>query len=221
MLVLLNSLEMSGEEVVGRIIAGQYEMMSENIEMGTLTPEEWEKMNHGLQVAKDWPFSVDDTPGISIEAIAARAETEKLRNGLDLLIIDYVQLVKCQTGWGDKLRNRQQEVGHVSRTMKEIARRLNIPVVAAAQVNRMSENRTDFRIRLADLREAGDLEQDADCVILIQPPGDEQPKDRPIIEFEVAKHRGGRTGSTNLLFAPSLPSFRNVAAGSETRDWWR
>lgn len=217
--VAIFSLEMSETQVVRRLIGAEYGVSSSNIKSGRLEDGEWSLVTAGLEASQDWPITIDATPGITVETLSARASILKARGMLDMLIIDYIQLVRTASGWGDRNRNRQQEIGHITRTVKEIAKNLHIPILAAAQVNRMSEQSTDKRLRLSHLREAGDIEQDADAVIFLQPPSDEQPIDKPIQDIEVAKQRDGATGTCQLINQRKYPRFASIHA-EEKEDWW-
>ena len=217
--VAIFSLEMSETQVIRRLIGAEYGVPSSNIKSGRLEDSEWPLVTHGLEESQTWPITIDATPGITIETLSARASILRARGLLDMLIIDYIQLVRTMSGWGDRNRNRQQEIGHITRTVKEIAKSLHIPVLAAAQVNRMSEQSGDKKLRLSHLREAGDIEQDADAVIFLQPPGDEQPTECPIQEIDVSKQRDGATGVCQLINRRKYPRFESIHAG-EKENWW-
>jgi replicative DNA helicase len=217
--VAIFSLEMSETQVIRRLIGAEWGVSSSNIKSGRLEDGDWSLVTAGLEASQDWPITIDATPGITIETLSARASILYARGLLDMLIIDYIQLVRTVSGWGDRNRNRQQEIGHITRTIKEISKSLHIPIIAAAQVNRMSEQSGDKKLRLSHLREAGDIEQDADCVVFLQPPGEEQPIDNPIQDIEVAKQRDGATGVCQLLNRRKYPRFESIHA-DEPQDWW-
>ena len=217
--VAIFSLEMSETQVIRRLIGAEWGVSSSNIKSGRLEDGEWSLVTSGLDASQSWPITIDATPGITIETLAARASILRARGLLDMLIIDYIQLVRTVSGWGDRNRNRQQEIGHITRTVKEIAKSLHVPVICAAQVNRMSEQSGDKKLRLSHLREAGDIEQDADCVVFLQPPSDEQPIDSPIVDIEVAKQRDGATGVCQLINRKKYPRFESIHV-NESQDWW-
>lgn len=214
------SLEMSNMELASRIIGADMNVTSEDIMLGRLNTEEWGMYQQRIDRSRDWTIYTDDTPAMAIENIFAKAKVMRSQGKLDLLILDYLQLTEVDNTWGEKLRSRQQEVGYISRMCKHMARELDIPVLAAAQVNRTSEARAGGQIMMSDLREAGDIEQDADVVVLLQPPSDGQPLERPIIDVDVAKNRGGRTGLCQLLFEKKIPTFRNLNPAEDGAKWW-
>jgi replicative DNA helicase len=219
--VAIFSLEMSTTQVIRRLIAGEYGISSENIKSGRLEDAEWPLVTHGIEASQDWPITIDPTPGITIETLAARASVLKTRGQCDLLIIDYVQLIQSVPTWGgSKNRSRQQEIGYITRYLKKISKDLHIPVLSAAQVNRNVDARSEKRLYLSDLRESGDIEQDADVVVFVQPPDDGQPINSPIQTIEVAKHREGATGECQLVMRRKYPRFESIHPESDNQDWW-
>jgi replicative DNA helicase len=155
-------------------------------------------------------IGIDDDPSTTVSKIAAKARLWKRKHGLDLLLIDYLQLIEPE----DRRINREQQVSVISRMLKKIAMQLSIPVVCLAQLNRLVENRPGNVPKLSDLRESGSLEQDANCVILIHRPEFYKDDDRPgEADLYVAKNRNGKTGVVKLQFEKSTISFRDLARG--------
>lgn len=200
------SLEMSLEQVSQRLIAQEVEVDLQNIIQGTLKDNEWSSFTHGVEVVGSWHISVNDLSSINIAQIRNTARKMKAAGGLDLLIVDYVQLA---TGTGTKKNEkRYEEVGEVSRGLKHLARELNVPVLAAAQLSRAVEQRQSKRPVLSDLRESGDLEQDAYGVMFMYKDDEEK---QGIVNIDVAKHRNGPTGTCELIFRAPIARFDNAS----------
>lgn len=209
--VAIFSLEMSNEQVVQRLLAQQTGIDSQRLRNGKLTEDEWPLLVHAIEVLGDTHIYLDDTPGITPLALRTKCRRLHMEYGLDLIVLDYIQLM----GGDVRTENRVQEVSYISRSLKILARELNVPVLAAAQLSRAVEQRTDKRPVLSDLRESGSLEQDADVVMFIYRP-DQYEKDtakQNIAEIIVAKHRNGPTGVVELVFFNHLAKF----ADAETR----
>ncbi len=207
--VAIFSLEMSNEQVAQRLIAQETGIDSQRLRTGKLTDEDWPLFTHAIEVFSDTHIFLDDTPAITPLQLRTKCRRLHLEYGLDLIILDYLQLM----GGDTRTENRVQEVSYISRNLKVLARELNVPVLAAAQLSRAVEQRTDKRPVLSDLRESGSLEQDADVVMFIYRP-DQYEKDtakQNIAEIMVAKHRNGPVGSVELIFRPSLAKFENAA----------
>jgi replicative DNA helicase len=200
------SLEMSLEQVSQRLIAQEAEIDLQGIIQGTLKDGDWSKFTHGVEMVASWNIVVNDLSSINIAQIRNTARKMKANGGLDLLIVDYVQLA---TGTGAKKNEkRYEEVGEVSRGLKHLARELNVPILAAAQLSRAVEQRQSKRPILSDLRESGDLEQDAYGVMFIYNADDETKVN--VTNIEIAKHRNGPVGSCELIFRAPMARFDNA-----------
>lgn len=207
--VAIFSLEMSNEQVVQRLIAQETGIDSQRLRTGKLAEEEWPLFTHSIEVFSDTKLFLDDTPAITPLQLRTKCRRLHMEYGLDLVIIDYLQLM----GGDTRTDNRVQEVSYISRNLKVLARELNVPVLAAAQLSRAVEQRSDKRPVLSDLRESGSLEQDADIVMFIYRP-DQYEKDtvkQNVAEIIVSKHRNGPVGSVELIFRNALAKFENAA----------
>ena len=207
--VAIFSLEMSNEQVVQRLIAQETGISSQSLSTGKLADNEWNLFNHAIEVFGSTKIFLDDTPALTPLQLRTKCRRLHLEFGLDLIIIDYLQLM----GGDTRNDNRVQEVSNISRNLKVLARELNVPVLSAAQLSRAVEQRTDKRPILSDLRESGSLEQDADIVMFIYRP-DEYEKDsdkQNITKIMVAKHRNGPVGEIDLVFRGELTRFENAA----------
>ena len=207
--VAIFSLEMSNEQVVQRLIAQETGIDSQRLRTGQLREEEWPLFTHAIEVFGDTHIYLDDTPAITPLQLRTKCRRLHMEFGIDLIIIDYLQLM----GGDTRNDNRVQEVSYISRNLKILARELNVPVLAAAQLSRAVEQRSDKRPVLSDLRESGSLEQDADIVMFIYRP-DQYEKDtvkQNVAEIIIAKHRNGPVGSVELVFRGALAKFENAA----------
>ncbi len=207
--VAIFSLEMSNEQVVQRLIAQETGIDSQRLRNGKLQENEWPLFTHAIEVFSDTHIFLDDTPAITPLQLRTKCRRLHMEFGIDLVIIDYLQLM----GGDTRNDNRVQEVSHISRSLKVLARELNVPVLTAAQLSRAVEQRTDKKPVLSDLRESGSLEQDADIVMFIYRP-DQYEKDtdkQNIAEIIIAKHRNGPVGSVELIFRSALAKFENAA----------
>ena len=198
------SLEMSGEQVVQRLIAGETGISSQRLRIGDIRDIEWDKFVKAGGALAEAAIFVDDSSSPSPMEIRTKCRRLAAEYGLDLVIVDYLQLM-----WsGTRSENRVQEVSYISRALKGLARELNVPVVAMSQLSRAVEARQDKRPILSDLRESGSIEQDADVVLFIyRSETDEDPQKKNIAEILVAKHRNGPTGQVSLLFMPEETRF--------------
>lgn len=206
---VLYSLEMSAAEIAQRILASETRVPLKKIRDAQLSDDEWGVVNRVSGEVSDWPLVVDDFAGLKISSMRARARRIKAERGdLGLVVVDYVQLM---TGKGE---NRQTEVAHISRGLKMLARELDVPVVALAQLNRGLEQRTNKRPMMSDLRESGSLEQDADVVMFLY--RDEvyskASAHAGVAEVIVAKHRQGATGTGFLGFRGMFTRFDDLAS---------
>jgi len=210
--VAVFSLEMANEQVVQRLIAQETGIDTHHLRTGKLNEDEWPLFAHAIEVLGDTKIFLDDTPGLTPLQLRTKCRRLHLEYRIDLVLVDYLQLMSG----GMRIENRVQEVSYISRNMKMLARELNVPVLAAAQLSRAIEQRADKEPQLSDLRESGSLEQDADVVMFIHRQ-DMYEKDttRPnVAEIKIAKHRNGPTGSIELIFRSGLAKFENAA----TRD---
>lgn len=202
--VAIFSLEMSRLQVAQRLIAQEAEVDLQRIIQGKLLENEWPMYTHGVEVVADLPIIINDLSSININQMRQTARKIKASGGLDLIVVDYIQLAG---GDGSKYQNRELEVSAVSRGLKYLARELNVPILAAAQLSRAVEQRTNKTPILSDLRESGSLEQDAYAVIFINAPEAEDKQN--IIQLIVAKHRNGQTGIIELIIRKSFVKFEN------------
>lgn len=211
--VAIFSLEMSNEQVAQRLIAQETGIDSQRLRTGKLQENEWPLFAHAIEVLSDTHIFLDDTPAITPLGLRTKCRRLHLEHRLDLVIVDYLQLM----GGDARTENRVQEVSYISRNLKVLARELNVPVLAAAQLSRAVEQRSDKRPVLSDLRESGSLEQDSDIVMFIYRP-DQYEKDSArenVAEIMVAKHRNGPVGSVELVFRSALAKFENAATRNQ------
>ncbi len=208
--VLFFSLEMSKEQLVDRMLADAAGVDSWSIRTGNLSDEDFEKLSHAMGEMAEAPIYIDDTPGVSVLEMRTKARRQAHTHPLGLIIVDYLQLM---SGNGrSNSDNRVQEVSEISRGLKLIARELNVPVIALSQLSRSVENRHPQIPQLADLRESGSIEQDADIVMFIYREDYYQPEtDRQhITDLILAKHRNGPTGKIELYFHPERLKFMTL-----------
>jgi replicative DNA helicase len=206
--VAIFSLEMSNEQIVQRLVSGETGIDSQRLRSGELNDDEWGTFVHATSVLSETSIYVDDTPSISALQLRTKARRLYAEFGLDLIIIDYLQLM---TG-DNRSENRVQEISYLSRALKALARELNVPVLVASQLSRAVEQRSDKKPVLSDLRESGSIEQDADIVMFIyrEDVYDENSPRKNIAELMIAKHRNGPTGSIELYFERNLTQFKNA-----------
>ena len=207
--VAIFSLEMSNEQVAERLISQETGIDSQRLRTGKLEGNQWDVFAQAIEVLSDTHIFLDDTPAITPLQLRTKCRRLHLEHHLDLVIVDYLQLM----GGDTRNENRVQEVSYISRNLKVLARELNVPVLAAAQLSRAVEQRSDKRPVLSDLRESGSLEQDSDIVMFIYRP-DQYEKDtvkQNVAEIIVAKHRNGPVGSVELVFRNALAKFENAA----------
>lgn len=207
---LIFSLEMSKEQLVNRMLAMESNVDSQKLRTGTLTDADWDAVVEGIGTIGNSKLMIDDTPSISVMELRSKCRKIKLEYGLDLVMIDYLQLM---TGSVKNSDNRQQEISEISRSLKALARELNAPVIALSQLSRACETRTDHRPMLSDLRESGAIEQDADVVMfLYRDDYYNKDTDTPnVAEVIIAKQRNGPIGTVNLGWKPELTRFVNMA----------
>ena len=208
---MIFSLEMSKEQLVNRMLSMESGIDAQKLRNGDLTPTDFEQLvEAAVRVQGASGLVIDDTPGITVTELRSKCRKRKLETGLDLIIIDYLQLM---SGSGKRSDNRQQEISEISRNLKQIAREMQAPVVALSQLSRACEQRPDHRPMLSDLRESGAIEQDADVVMFLYRDdyynkNTEHPNEAEVI---IAKQRNGPIGTVTLLWKPETTRFVNIA----------
>ncbi|MBP5291684.1 MAG: replicative DNA helicase [Lachnospiraceae bacterium] len=210
MCVAIFSLEMSREQLVSRLFAMESRVDSNSIRTGNLTDDDWERLIEGVDIVGNSKLIIDDTPGISVSELRTKCRKYKLEFGLKLVMIDYLQLM---SGSSRRAESRQQEITEISRSLKAIARELEVPVIALSQLNRSAETRSDHRPMLSDLRESGAIEQDADVVMMLfREDYYNKDTDNPtnIAEVIIAKQRNGPVGTVQLAWLPQFTKFANI-----------
>lgn len=216
--IAIFTLEMANVQLVKRLISNVAELEGEKIKSGQLSDMEWDRLNQNLRRVYGAPLYLDETPGLSITELRTKARRLVRERGVKMIMIDYLQLMNAT---GMKLGSREQEVSTISRSLKALAKELNIPIIALSQLNRSTETREDKRPVLSDLRESGAIEQDADIVCFIHRPEyyiksgeDAQGNDiRGLAELIVAKHRSGAVGDVKLRFVSRFARFENWDSG--------
>ena len=202
------SLEMSKEQLVNRLFSLESKVDSQSIRTGNLSDDDWAKLIESAGIIGKSNLIIDDTPGISVSELRSKCRKYKLEHNLGIIIIDYLQLM---TG-SKRADSRQQEISDISRSLKEVARELSVPVIALSQLSRAVEQRPDHRPMLSDLRESGAIEQDADVVMFIYR-DDYYNKDsekKNIAEIIIAKQRNGPIGTVELVWLPNYTKFANM-----------
>ncbi len=208
--VAVFSLEMSKEQLVNRLFSLESQVDSQSLRTGNLKDSDWEKLIESAGIIGKSKLIIDDTPGISVTELRSKCRKYKLEYDLELIIIDYLQLMSGSIG--KRSDSRQQEISEISRSLKAIARELNVPVIALSQLSRAVEQRPDHRPMLSDLRESGAIEQDADVVMFIYR-DDYYNKDTDTpnqAEIIIAKQRNGPIGTINLAWLPDYTKFANL-----------
>ena len=196
------SLEMSKEEVVDRLLVSQSEVDAWRLKTGRLDDEDFDRLQEAMGILADSPLYIDDTPAANILEMRTKARRLQVEHGLSFLIVDYLQLVV-----GRHLENRVQEVSEISQSLKNLARELKIPVLACSQLSRAVEQRGTKKPQLADLRESGAIEQDADVVMFLWR---QDPDDNEHVKLDIQKHRNGPTGELDVIFRPERVKFYSV-----------
>ncbi|QTH46922.1 replicative DNA helicase [Cohnella sp. LGH] len=204
--VAIFSLEMSAAQLVQRIICAESNVDAQRMRTGHLEGDDWEKLSMAIGALSEAQIYIDDTPGITVSDIRAKCRRLKKEKGLGMILIDYLQLIQ---GRGKAGENRQQEVSEISRTLKQIARELEVPVIALSQLSRGVEQRQDKRPMMSDLRESGSIEQDADIVAFLYRDDyyDKESEKKNIIEIIIAKQRNGPVGTVELVFLKNFNKF--------------
>ena len=210
--VVIFSLEMSKEQCANRILCSQAMVDSEKVSKGDISDEEWSKLAVASgELSESAGIFIDDSAGINIAEIRAKCRKLKLEKDIGLIVIDYLQLIQ---GSGNS-KSREQEIAEISRSLKILAKEINVPVIALSQLSRAPEARPDHRPMLQDLRESGSIEQDADIVMFLYRDDYYNPETeaKNIAEVIIAKHRAGPTGTVELLWMPSYTKFANKYKG--------
>ncbi len=209
--VLIFSLEMSKEQLVDRLLSMESGVDAWKLRTGDLTTHDFEKISEAMGTLSQAPIFIDDTPAITVNELRTKARREAHQRPLGLIVIDYLQLMSGGSKFGNDF-NRVQEISEISRGLKGVARELNIPVIAAAQLSRSVENRPDKKPELSDLRESGSIEQDADVVAFIFREDYYNPETdrRGITDILIKKHRNGPIGNVELFFDKERQRFRSI-----------
>ncbi len=203
------SLEMSRNEIAMRLLSAEAQIALNHLRSGTMSDADWQKLARKMSAVSEAPLFIDDSPNMTMMEIRAKCRRLKQRHDLRLVVIDYLQLMSS----GKKVESRQQEVSEFSRSLKLLAKELDVPVVAISQLNRGAEQRTDKRPQMSDLRESGSIEQDADMVILLHRE-DAYERESPRAgeaDFILAKHRNGPTGNFTVAFQGHYSRFVDMA----------
>ncbi len=207
--VAIFSLEMSREQLVQRLLSQEARINSHDLRQGKIYSQEaWDRLMAAAATLQSCPIYIDDTAALTPFELRTKARRLYAEHGMDLLIVDYMQLMHS----GRRSENRVQEISYISRTMKQLARELRVPLIALSQLSRQVENRADKRPVLSDLRESGSIEQDADVVLFIYRPGrnEEESEEHNIAQIIVAKHRHGPTGVVSLFFDQNFTQFTDL-----------
>ena len=206
--VAIFSLEMSKEQLIQRMLCSRARVDAHKVRTGFLAQSDWPNLTNAAAKLSEAPIYIDDTPGLSVLELKAKARRLKAQYDIKLLAVDYLQLMQGTQG----IENRQQEISEISRSLKGLARELNVPLIAVSQLSRAVESRTDHRPQLSDLRESGAIEQDADVVVLLLREEYYNPteENRGKAEVIIAKQRNGPVGSINLTFIREYTRFENA-----------
>ncbi len=213
--VMIFSLEMSKEQLVNRILCSEAEVDSMKVRTGKLDSNDWVKLGKASGSLAEIPIYIDDTPGLSSAELRAKCRKAKLEKDIGLIVIDYLQLMESKASGNNG--GRQQEISEISRSLKILAKELNVPVIALSQLSRAPEARTDHRPILSDLRESGSIEQDADIVMFLYRDDYYNPdsEKKNIAEVIIAKNRSGSTGTVELAWIGQYTKFANLYRGPE------
>lgn len=210
--VLILSLEMSAQQIALRMLSSESRTDSLSVRTGNFANADWTRLVAAADRLSGAPMFIDDSPGLTGLEVRAKARRMKAEHGLDLLVIDYLQLMRGRNA----MESRQQEISEISRSLKALAKELNVPIVALSQLSRAIEARGDNTPRLSDLRESGALEQDADVIMFLHRPSfyakDPQVEDRKTAEIHIGKQRNGPTGKLEVSFLSQYARFENLAS---------
>lgn len=207
--VAIFSLEMGAEQLVMRMLCSEGNIDAQRLRTGSLTDDDWGKLTMAMGALSNSGIFIDDTPGVRISEIRSKCRRLQQEHGLGMILIDYLQLI---LGSGRSGENRQQEVSEISRSLKQLARELKVPVIALSQLSRGVEQRQDKRPMMSDIRESGSIEQDADIVAFLYRDDyyDKESENKNIIEIIIAKQRNGPTGTVSLAFVKEYNKFVNL-----------
>jgi replicative DNA helicase len=205
--VVIFSLEMSAQQVAQNMLCSHARIDAHKLRMGFLDDKQWSDLSYGLGSLSEAPIFIDDTPGLTVLEIRAKARRLKAQYDIQLVAVDYLQLMESS-----RAENRQQEISVISRGLKSLARELKIPVIAVSQLNRSVESREGHRPRMSDLRESGSLEQDADVIALLHRDNYYDPDKDNTAELIIAKQRNGPTGVVKLAFLSHFMRFESLAS---------
>ncbi|MGM0901527.1 MAG: replicative DNA helicase [Bacillota bacterium] len=207
--VAIFSLEMGAEQLVMRMLCAEGNINAQNLRTGSLTDDDWGKLTMAMGSLSNSGIFIDDTPGVKIGELRSKCRRLKQEHGLGMILIDYLQLI---LGDGRSGENRQQEVSEISRSLKALARELEVPVIALSQLSRGVEQRQDKRPMMSDIRESGSIEQDADIVAFLYRDDyyDKESENKDIIEIIIAKQRNGPVGTVQLAFVKEYNKFVNL-----------
>ena len=205
--VVIFSLEMSAQQVAQNMLCSHARIDAHKLRMGFLDDKQWSDLSYGLGSLSEAPIFIDDTPGLTVLEMRAKARRLKAQYDIQLVAVDYLQLMESSRG-----ENRQQEISIISRGLKSLARELKIPVIAVSQLNRSAESREGHRPRMSDLRESGAIEQDADVIVLLHRDNYYDPDKDNTAELIIAKQRNGPTGVVKLAFLSHFMRFESLAS---------
>ena len=204
---------MSKEQLVQRMLCSHARINAHNVRTGYLSQSDWPKLTNAAGKLSEAPIFVDDTPGISVLELRAKARRLKAQHDIKLIILDYLQLMQG----GKRSESRQQEISDISRSLKALAKELDVPLIAVSQLSRAVESRADHRPQLSDLRESGALEQDADVVLLLLREEYYHPteENKGLAEVIISKQRNGPVGSLKMAFIKEYTRFENLSLREE------
>jgi len=207
--VAIFSLEMSKEQMANRILCSEALVDSNKVRTGKVEDDDWSKLAYASGILSEAQIFIDDTPGISINEIRTKCRKLKLEKDIGLVVIDYLQLVQASNR---RAGSREQEIAEISRSLKILAKEINVPVIALSQLSRAPEQRPDHRPMLSDLRESGSIEQDADIVMFLYRDDyyNQDSEKKNVAEVILAKHRAGSTGTVELAWLGSFTKFANL-----------
>ena len=205
--VVIFSLEMSAQQVAQNMLCSHARIDAHKLRMGFLDDKQWSDLSYGLGSLSEAPIFIDDTPGLTVLEVRAKARRLKAQYDIQLVAVDYLQLMESS-----REENRQQEISVISRRLKSLARELEIPVIAVSQLNRSVESREGHRPRMSDLRESGSIEQDADVIVLLHRDNYYDPDKDNTAELIIAKQRNGPTGVVKLTFLSHFMRFESLAS---------
>ncbi|MBU1062238.1 MAG: replicative DNA helicase, partial [Candidatus Omnitrophica bacterium] len=211
--LVIFSLEMSKEQLVQRMLCSHARVNAHNVRTGFLSQSDWPRLTNAAGKLSEAPIYIDDTAGLSVMEIRAKSRRLKSQHNIQFIIVDYLQLMQGLPG----SENRQQEISEISRSLKALARELNVPLIAVSQLSRAVESRQDRRPQLSDLRESGAIEQDADLVglLLREEYYNATEENKGIAEIIIAKQRNGPVGTVKLTFIKEYTKFENMALVGE------